>query len=177
MAVQTRRELTLDSKGQLKALADRTRSKILRILEDAPASAKQLSAMLSMTHGRVGHHLKVLRDAGLIKVVEERQVRAVSERFYGLSHDSLRFAVDSTDRLGFLFGQASQEAAPSSRQPFEPPGMFVTARLKPQAVQDFHKRLLALVAEFHDAADPDGSDVFGMVGAVFTTDMPPRSGS
>jgi len=176
MAVQTRRELTLDSKDQLKALADRTRSKILRILEDAPASAKQLSGMLSMTHGRVGHHVKVLREAGLIEVVAERPVRAVTERFYGLTHDRLRFAVDTADRLGFLFGQAAREAAPSSQQPFDPPGAFVTARLKHDDAQRFHERLLELVEEFQAASDPEEGQVIGMAVAVFTTDTPPRRG-
>ena len=74
------RDLVMDSPDQLKAFADETRAKILRVLDDGPASAKQLSDLLKMSHGKVGHHMKVLREAGLIEVVEERPVRAVTER-------------------------------------------------------------------------------------------------
>lgn len=174
MTLQTREELTLDSTKQLKAFADSTRAKILRVLEDGPASAKQLSKMLAMTHGKVGHHLKILREAGLIELVEERPVRAVTERFYGLTHDRLRFAVREVDRLGYLFGQASREASPASGQPFDPPGALVTVRIRSAQAHLFHKRMMELVAEFEAAADPRGDAVFGMAAAVFATDTPGR---
>ena len=36
-----------------------------------------------MPKGTVGHHLKVLEKAGLIRVVRTRQVRALTEKYYG----------------------------------------------------------------------------------------------
>ena len=36
-----------------------------------------------MPKGTVGHHLKVLERAGLVRVVRTRRVRAVTEKYYG----------------------------------------------------------------------------------------------
>ncbi|MEE9177392.1 MAG: winged helix-turn-helix domain-containing protein [Acidimicrobiia bacterium] len=176
MSLHKETELLLESPQQLKALANETRAKILRILEDGPASAKQLSGLLEMTHGKVGHHIKVLREAGLIEVVEERPVRAVIERFYGLSFDHLRFGDNSSDRLQFTLAQAAREAVPTSGQPFEPPGVFLTVRMSQEHAADFHRRVLALANEFKDSGDSRGDNVYGLTASVFLTDTP-SSGS
>ena len=99
MSVHTDRLVDIDSQERLKALANDTRVKILGILADAPASAKDVSGLLNMTHGKVGHHMKVLSDAGLIAVVEERKVRAMTEKLYGPTFDRLTFSVPGADRL------------------------------------------------------------------------------
>lgn len=172
--MHTATTLHITTPGQLKALANPVRAKILRMLEDRPASAKELGELLDMSHGKVGHHVKVLRDSGFIEVVDERPVRAVSEKFYGTTYDRLVFAVEGGDRLGFLFGQAAREALPASQQPFDPPGTLVTARLAPDTAAEFHRRLLKLAEEFAAASDDTGTIVYGMAAAVFATDTPGR---
>lgn len=169
-------ELAIDSGQRLKALANDTRARILTILEDGPASAKQLSDLLEMSHGKVGHHVKVLRESGLIEIVEERKVRALTERFYGLTYDRLTFTDDAGDRLRFILSQAAREALPTSDQPFDPPGALLTVRLTEEKAGEFHTRLLDLVMEFEAAADREAEHVFGMTGAVFLTDTPTRGG-
>lgn len=171
MALRTDVELLLDSPEQLKALADGTRSKILRILQDGPASAKQLSQMLDMTHGKVGHHMKVLRDAGLIEVVETRPVRALTEKFYGLTYDRLTMDESAGDRLQFLFAQAAREALPTRDQQFDPPGQFVTMRLDPDKASEVNRRLRELVEEVMSSERPGGQP-FGLVVSLFNTDTP-----
>ena len=39
--------------------------------------------MRSRPQGTVGHHLKVLERGGLVRVVRTRQVRALTEKYYG----------------------------------------------------------------------------------------------
>ena len=157
---------------QLKAFADETRAKILRVLDDGPASAKQLSDLLEMTHGKVGHHMKVLREAGLIEVVEERPVRAVTERFYGLTYDRLRFGVSEDDRLGFLFSQASREARPASEQPFDPPGILLIMRMSEKRAEEFHNRIMELADDFTNSGETEATEVYGVAASVFVTDTP-----
>ena len=175
MALRIDRELTLDSPDRLKAIADETRAKILRVLQDGPASAKELSTLLEMSHGKIGHHIKVLREAGLIEMVEERPVRAVTERFYGLAFDRLSFDVEQVDRLRFTLHQAAREAASGPEQPFQPPARFVTARLSDNDAAEFHERLGTLAEEFGEREDPDATRAFGLLGAVFVTDTPVRN--
>lgn len=161
--------LVLDRPEQLKALADDTRARILRILQTRSASAKELADLLEMTHGKVGHHIKVLRDAGMIEVVEERKVRAMTEKLYGLTYSRIEFAVPGTDRLGFTLSQAVREAA--TDQPFDPPAALLTARMSEKTAEDFRERLMTLVEEFGSAADEEG-EIYGFVASVFATDTP-----
>jgi DNA-binding transcriptional ArsR family regulator len=52
------------------------------VLERA-MSVTELAEIADRPKGTVAYHVDVLVDAGLIKVVRTRQVRAVEERFYG----------------------------------------------------------------------------------------------
>ena len=164
-------DLSLDSPQKLKALGDPTRAKILRILEDGPASAKQLSAAMSVTHGKVGHHVKVLREAGLIEVVEERRVRAVTEKLYGLTYDRLVMDKGAGDRLEFALAQAAREALPTVHQPFDPPATFLTTRLRADHAREIDEKLKE-IAEEVAAADEPGGEPYGLVVSLFRTDTP-----
>jgi len=68
---------------QLRALGGDLRGRIVGLLRDRARSTQELSSELGIPKGTVGHHLKVLESAGLIRVVHERKVRAVTEKFYG----------------------------------------------------------------------------------------------
>jgi DNA-binding transcriptional ArsR family regulator len=173
MSVYSPRQLLLTGPDQLKAIADPTRTKILQVLDDRPASAKQLSELLDMTHGRIGHHLKVLADNGLVEVVETRQVRAMTEKFFAPTFDVLRIELSAdaeVDRLAFLFAHAAREAAPSALQPFEESGRLYSARMPEERAAEFARRLIELADEF--AASESDGPVFGFAGAVYLADLP-----
>jgi len=61
------------------ALADSTRREILRILRDRPTTAGDIAAAFSISRPAVSRHLRVLREAGLVR--DEAQGR---EREYRL---------------------------------------------------------------------------------------------
>ena len=173
MTVQTDRELILTGAAQVKAVADPTRTRILQVLDDRPASAKQLAGLLDMTHGKVGHHLKVLERHGLIEVVEERPVRAMTEKLYGLTFERLRIRLSDdaeTNPLVFLFEQAARESAPAAQQPFAGGRRLYSVRMPEARAAEFAERLESLADEFADAAG-DGP-MFGFAGAVYRTSTP-----
>ena len=172
MTVHTTRQLVLTKSEQVKAIADPTRTKILQVLDDRPASAKQLAGLLDMTHGKVGHHLKVLERHGLIEVVEERSVRALTEKLYGPTYDYLRVDTDlgQTDPLVFLFEYAVREAAPAAEQPFEGGRRLHSIRMPERRAEEFARRLEQLADEF--AASEEEGPVFGFAGAVYRTTTP-----
>lgn len=177
MTLHTSDTLTIDTPAELKAIAHPVRTQILQLLEDEPASAKRLSDVLGMTHGKVGHHLKVLERAGFIEVVEERKVRAVTERFFGLTFGKLRVTLDpdlGLDPLAFLFEQAAREAAPAATQPIDPYGRIYSVRMPEELAADFAARLVALADEFGEAACDEGP-VFGLAAAVYLVEMPEES--
>ncbi|MEO6715357.1 MAG: helix-turn-helix domain-containing protein [Mycobacteriales bacterium] len=79
-----------DSTAVLAALAP-PRRELLRLLRQ-PSSATQLAAVLQLPRQRVNYHLRALEDAGLIRLVEERQRRGCVERIMQATSDS--FVVD-----------------------------------------------------------------------------------
>ena len=56
----------LDTPAVLAALAEPRRADIVRLLEQSYRSQRELSERLDMSQPLVSHHLKVLREAGLI---------------------------------------------------------------------------------------------------------------
>ena len=75
--------LTIEEPERLRAIADATRGRIVTLLNQRAASTTELAAALEMPKGTVGHHLKVLEKAELVRVVRTRQVRALTEKYYG----------------------------------------------------------------------------------------------
>ena len=173
MTLHKERELVLTDAEQVKAIADTPRTRFLLVLDDRPASAKQVAGLLGMTHGKVGHHLKVLERHGLVEVVEERQVRAMTEKLYGLTYDTLRVRLTGdaeTDPLVFLFEQAARESAPVAQQPFAEGRRLYSVRMATARAAEFARRLESLADEFAEA-EGDGP-MFGFAGAVYRTSLP-----
>src|ERR1035437_217302 len=83
---------------QLRALGDDLRSKIVILLRDRASSTTELAQKLGLPRGTVGHHVKVLEKAGLVRVVRTRQVRAMTEKVYGRT--ARLFLFKSTDADG-----------------------------------------------------------------------------
>lgn len=171
MAVQKTDTLVLTRASQLKALGHPVRTRLLNALEREPRSAKQLSVALGLTHGNVGHHLKVLESAGLVEVIEERPVRALTERIFAPTYGRLRIEVGggAVDRLRFLFEQAAREAAPQERQPLSDQGRLYATSMPRAKAEEFAARLIALADEF-GAFEGEGP-TFGFAGAVYAVDQ------
>ena len=55
----------------LKAMADPTRARILKLLEGGPMCVCQVVAVLELSQGTVSKHLSVLKTAGLVKERQE----------------------------------------------------------------------------------------------------------
>ena len=92
---------------QLKALGDELRSKIVILLRDRASSTTELAATLGLPKGTVGHHVKVLEKAGLVRVVRTRQVRAMTEKLYGRT--ARLFLFKSTDTCLLYTSDAADE--------------------------------------------------------------------
>lgn len=56
----------LDSAAVLAALAEQRRTDIVRLLEKGYRSQRELAELLDMSQPLISHHLKVLREAGLV---------------------------------------------------------------------------------------------------------------
>ena len=75
-------ELNVGSMEQIKALTHPLRQRIFERLAIEPASAKQVAVRLGEKPTRLYHHVNILEQAGLIKLVETRQRRGATEKIY-----------------------------------------------------------------------------------------------
>ena len=74
--------LEVTGTAQHKALAHPLRQRLLFALGTEAATISQLAKSLDQRKGNIAHHLGVLEKAGLVHVVESRQVRGGTEHYY-----------------------------------------------------------------------------------------------
>lgn len=65
----------------LRALGERTRMRIVRLLLETPLDIRELAESLGVSQSNTSKHLRVLREAGLLSVHKERRLHR-----YALSH-------------------------------------------------------------------------------------------
>src|SRR5687767_7042292 len=75
--------LVVSAPAQLRALADPTRSTLLELLLERAATVTEMAQAVDRPKSTVAYHVKSLVDAGLLRVVRTRRVRAIEERYYG----------------------------------------------------------------------------------------------
>ena len=162
---------------QFRAVGDPTRQRIISLLSERAATTSQLAEALGQPKGSVGHHLKVLEEAGLIRVARSRQVRAITEKDYGrtarffeLMHGEGDLAREPT--LHLLRQVMNEYVAPGSE---EWPADVITlrhARIPASRAEDFTRRLQEVADEFTDLETVQGERVYGLLAGVFLTDLP-----
>src|SRR5699024_6907351 len=59
------------------------RQEIIQLLSERAATITELAAALDKPKGTVGHHMQVLADAGLVRVVRTEKVRALQAKYWG----------------------------------------------------------------------------------------------
>src|SRR5919202_5060068 len=75
--------IALTEPSQVKAIGHSVRTAILGLLHERAATVNELAVALGRPKSTVAHHVKSLKEAGLLQVVRTRRVRAIEERFYG----------------------------------------------------------------------------------------------
>ncbi len=75
--------LVITAPAQLRAIADPLRATILDLLLERAATVAELAAAVQRPKSTVAHHVNVLLEADMLRVVRTRRVRAIDERYYG----------------------------------------------------------------------------------------------
>ncbi len=142
----------------MKAIGHRTRATILDLVLERAATTTELAEALGQPKGTVGHHLKVLEAAGLVRVVATRQVRALTAKYYGRTG---RTIVIKGDYLGAehrfpMLSEAMEEATEAmgagvvGDDDALPTFTLRHVRLSEAAAAAFAERLHALAIEFSE---------------------------
>src|SRR3712207_6163334 len=136
--------LDVGTAEQHKALGNLTRHRMLGLLLDQAMTTTQLAEALGVLKGSTSFHLRVLEQAGLVRVVRTQKVRGVTEKYYGRT--ARRFELDrpgpSPQAAPMLLRTVAAEL---ERVGFEgsPADMVTTtrARLDPGRAAEFRDRL------------------------------------
>lgn len=160
-------ELVVREPEQLKALADELRSQIVQLLRDRAYSTQELAQALGLPKGTVAHHLKVLEQAGLIRVVRTRRVRAVTERFYGRTARLFLFHIEDPADQRALGATVLRQAARELEQVSEAMQFgHVKARLTAADAVRLERRLRRLLDDLNAADSPEGTP-FALAAALY----------
>jgi len=173
--------MALTTPAQVKALSHPMRNTILGLLHERAATVTELATALGRPKSTVAHHVKVLTEAGLLRVVRTRRVRAIEERFYGRTARMFYVALEQNaegDDLPRDFNDF-EVAARESVVAFEDGklwGFIRHARISEAQASEFWERMADLVAEF-DRLPRSGQTVYGFALGVYPTDQPTLPGA
>ena len=161
---------------QLRAIADPLRSTILDLVLERAATVAELAAAVGRPKSTVAHHVSVLVQAGMLRVVRTRRVRAIDERYYGRTGRTIYVGVvrrpgDTTTPVCINgLSVAAAEAVPAH----EADRLYSTlrhARIPAPVAAQFWQRVEALIREF-TVLPRSGDTVFGFAAGLYPTDHP-----
>ncbi len=168
--------IALTEPAQVRALSHPMRNVILGLLHERAATVTELAAALERPKSTVAHHVKVLAESGLVRVVRTRRVRAIEERFYGRTARMFFVGVErgpSGEEMPRDFNDfevAAHESATAFRDG-KLWGFIRHARIAEPQVREFWQRMSELVDEF-DRLPRTGDTVYGFAVGVYPTDFP-----
>jgi DNA-binding transcriptional ArsR family regulator len=177
----------LTSPVQVRALGNPLRTMILGLLHERAATVTELAVAVGRPKSTVAHHVDVLQEAGLVRVVRTRRVRAIEERFYGRTARMFYVGVGESSRREALpldFNDFDV-AATESQQAYQAHRLrsFIRhARIPPERAAEFWTKAMTLVQEF-DRLPRSGKLAHGFVVGIYPIpdypvlpepEMPPR---
>lgn len=167
----------LEEPEQFRALFDETRLSILDMLLERAATTSQLADALGKPKGTVGHHLGVLVEAGLIRVVRTEKVRAIEAKYYGRTARTFDYskAVGHGIEPHFALGRAAAEIS-AAHGAFEDDDVVGVqgvryARISKERAAEWQSRLWDLAREFVETPRA-GDIVYGLAIALYPTTRP-----
>jgi DNA-binding transcriptional ArsR family regulator len=169
--------LVVTTPVQLRAIADPLRATILDLLLERAATVAELAAAVRRPKSTVAHHVNVLVEAGMLRVVRTRRVRAIDERYYGRTARVFFVGVvnrpgeDPTTVHANALSVAAAESVPA-HEADQLRSILRHARIPPERAAEFWERVVdALTREF--AQQPrSGDTVYGFAAGLYPTDFP-----
>jgi DNA-binding transcriptional ArsR family regulator len=161
---------------QLRALADPLRTTLLELLLERAATVTEMAQAVDRPKSTVAYHVNLLVDAGLLRVVRTRRVRAIEERYYGRVARTLYIGVlnrpEDKQVVAAINGlaEAAAESA-SAHAADELRCLLVHARIRVEEVRDFWAQVQEVARRFAQITRA-GDQVYGFVAGLYPTDAP-----
>jgi DNA-binding transcriptional ArsR family regulator len=161
---------------QLRALADRLRTTLLELLLERAATVTEMAQAVDRPKSTIAYHVNLLVDAGLLRVVRTRRVRAIEERYYGRVARTLYIGVLSRPEdkqvvaaINGVAEAAAESAAAHAADDLR--CLLVHARIPVEEVRNFWAEVQAVARRFAQIPR-SGDQVYGFVAGLYPTDAP-----
>ncbi|MFG2057196.1 helix-turn-helix domain-containing protein [Micromonospora sp. NPDC048930] len=168
--------LVVTAPEQLRALADPLRSTLLELLLERAATVGELAQAVDRPKSSVAYHVNLLVDAGLLRVVRTRRVRAIEERYYGRVARTLYVGVLNRPEdkrvvaaINGLAEAAAESAAAHAADELR--CTLVHARIPIEEVRNFWAEVQEVARRFAQIPRA-GDQVYGFVAGLYPTDAP-----
>ena len=162
--------------GQLRALANPLRATLLELPLERAATVTELAHAVGRPKSTVAYHVNLLVNAGLLRVVRTRRVRAIDERYYGrvartfyigaLSRAEDKQVVAAINGLA----EAAAESVPAHLAD-DLRCLLVHARIPIEDVRTFWAQVQEVARRFAQIPRA-GDQVYGFVAGLYPTDAP-----
>lgn len=168
--------VVVTSPAQLRAIADPLRGTLLELLLERAATVTEMATAVKRPKSTVAYHVNQLVDAGLLRVVRTRKVRAIEERYYGRVARTIYFGAFNTEEqkqiaLG-VNGLATAAAEAQHAHKIDDLRCTLThARIPRHEVRRFWSEVQALARAFAQIPR-EGDQVYGFVAGLYPTDAP-----
>jgi DNA-binding transcriptional ArsR family regulator len=168
--------LVITAPEQLRAVADRLRSTLLELVLERAATVTELARAVDRPKSTVAYHVNLLVDAGLLRVVRTRRVRAIEERYYGRIARTIYIGALNRPEdkqvvaaINSLAEAAAESAAAHAADDLR--CLLVHARIAREDVRRFWAEVQEVGRRFAQIPRA-GDQVYGFVAGLYPTDAP-----
>lgn len=165
---------TVTTTHELKAMFDPFRSMLLQLLLERAASIQELAGAVRRPKATVAYHVRVLTDAGLLKVVRTRSIRGQEERFYGRTARLFGVGQITSDQAALIpntMAEWAAETIPAHRAD-ELRAIRRFAWISAEDADAFWDRVLHLVDEFSQLPSGNQRRAHALLAAFYPTEQP-----
>jgi DNA-binding transcriptional ArsR family regulator len=168
--------LVVTAPEQLRALADHLRGTLLELVLERAATVTEMAQAVDRPKSTIAYHVNLLVDAGLLRVVRTRRVRAIEERYYG--RVARTYYVGALNRpedkqvvatMNGLAEAAAESAAAHAADDLR--CLLVHARIPREEVRDFWAQVQELARQFAQIPR-SGDQAYGFAAGLYPTDAP-----
>ena len=167
--------LVVTEPRQLRAMSDPLRTTILDLVLERAATVSEFAEAVGRPRSTVAHHVAVLVEAGMLRTVRTRRVRAIDERFYGRTARLFQVGAVSPQSVNPPpWTNDLADAAEESESAYRSDAMRTIrrhARISSDRAAEFWTRIDQLATEFSQLPR-DGDTVHGLVVGLYPTSYP-----
>jgi DNA-binding transcriptional ArsR family regulator len=158
---------------ELKAMFHSLRGTLLDLVLERAATVGELAAAVGRPPSTVAYHVGVLVEAGLLKVVRTRRVRAIDERFYGRTARVFYVGQIQPEQVSTISNLLVEAAAESgaAHEADDLRAIHRHARIPRDSAALFWEKVFDLTRQF--SALPRGGDTtYAFVAGLYPTNYP-----